>query len=98
MSDRFFGWLLLGNQSGNQSSSNVCASENVISFPTSITIRSLPATVLIPVLSCVILASFSGPFMMMTMPRWMKTATSGLTLSRNIMASSVHMWNLILSP
>jgi len=36
--------------------------------------------------------------MMMTMPRWMKTATSGLTLSRNIMASSVHMWNLILSP
>ena len=90
--------MLLGNQSGNQSSSKDSASENVISFPTSMTIRSLPAIVLTPVLSWVILASFSGPFIMMTMPRWMNTATSGFTLSRNIIASSVHMWNLILSP
>ena len=74
------------------------ASDSSRRSPTSSTIRSRAATVLTPVAASTDAASFSGPRRMMTTPRWMNIASSGLTLSTKVTASSVHRWYLMRFP
>ena len=78
--------------------SYVTASDRSSSSPTSRVMRSRAATVLTPVSLSTYSASDSGPLRMITTPRWMKIASSGLTRLRNGTASSVHMWYFMRLP